>query len=165
MRDGESLPLKFTASVPGELRFRDLVGSMVRAVCLRVERDAGCAGLEWRLMSAYNEAFNNIVEHAYAAACGEVEVSLSVEDDRVVLRLADCGEGFNLDASGASHEPPAFDGLSEGGMGLFIIRQAMSEVTYERRHDRNLLTMTKRLAECARASVAPSAAVSEGSRC
>jgi anti-sigma regulatory factor (Ser/Thr protein kinase) len=64
------LPLKFTASVPGELRFRDLVGSMVRAVCLRVERDAGCAGLEWRLMSAYNEAFNNIVEHAYAVDSG-----------------------------------------------------------------------------------------------
>lgn len=157
--------MMFTASVPGELSYRDLVGAVVRCFSQRIERDRGCTGLEWRMISAFNEAFNNIVEHAYAAACGEVEVSLSVEDDRVVLRLTDCGEGFNLDASGASHEPPAFDGLSEGGMGLFIIRQAMSEVTYERRHDRNLLTMTKRLAECARASVAPSAAVSEGSRC
>ena len=81
------MPLRFTASVPGELRFRDLVGSMVRAVCLRVERDAGCAGLEWRLMSAYNEAFNNIVKHAYAVDPGEVEVVLLVDDEAPVRQI------------------------------------------------------------------------------
>ncbi len=157
--------MKFTASVPGELSYRDLVGAAVRSFSLRVERDRGCVGLEWRLISSFNEAFNNIVEHAYACVRGEVEVTLSVEEDQVVLRLSDFGAGFNLDTSGANHEPPAFDALSEGGMGLFIIRQAMSEVTYERRHDRNLLTMTKRLSECGRASLLPGAGVSEGSRC
>lgn len=157
MRDGESLPLKFTASVPGELRFRDLVGSMVRAVCLRVERDAGCAGLEWRLMSAYNEAFNNIVEHAYAVTPGEVEVVLLVDDDEeVVLRMIDHGAGFDFEDAGASDQVPALDSLSEGGMGLFIIRNAMSSVTYERRQDKNLLTMTKTLSECAAVSSATS---------
>lgn len=162
-RDGESLPLKFTASVPGELRFRDLVGSMVRAVCLRVERDAGCAGLEWRLMSAYNEAFNNIVEHAYAVEPGDVEVALLVDDDAVVLRMTDHGAGFDYHEAGASDQVPALDSLSEGGMGLFIIRNAMSSVTYERRQDKNLLTMTKTLSECA---AVPSSASSHGdSRC
>lgn len=157
-KDGESLPLRFTASVPGELRFRDLVGSMVRAVCLRVERDAGCAGLEWRLMSAYNEAFNNIVEHAYAVDPGEVEVVLLVDDEEVVLRMIDQGAGFDFEDAGARDEAPALDSLSEGGMGLFIIRNAMSSVTYERRQDKNLLTMTKTLSECA----APTSATSHG---
>jgi serine/threonine-protein kinase RsbW len=161
-RDGEALPLKFTASVPGELRFRDLVGSMVRAVCLRVERDAGCTGLEWRLMSAYNEAFNNIVEHAYAVAPGDVEVVLLVDDEAVVLRMIDQGAGFDFDDAGASEQAPAFDTLSEGGMGLFIIRSAMSSVTYERRQDKNLLTMTKTLSECAAVS---SASSQEDPRC
>jgi anti-sigma regulatory factor (Ser/Thr protein kinase) len=156
------LPLKFTASVPGELRFRDLVGSMVRAVCLRVERDAGCTGLEWRLMSAYNEAFNNIVEHAYAVSPGDVEVVLLVDDEAVVLRMIDQGAGFDFDDAGASDQVPAFDTLSEGGMGLFIIRSAMSSVTYERRQDKNLLTMTKTLSECAAVS---SASSQEDPRC
>ena len=155
-RHGESLPLKFTASVPGELRFRDLVGSMVRAVCLRVERDAGCAGLEWRLMSAYNEAFNNIVEHAYAIDPGEVEVVLLVDDEEVILRMIDHGAGFDFNDAGASDQAPPLDSLSEGGMGLFIIRNAMSSVTYERRQDKNLLTLTKTLSECAAVSSATS---------
>ncbi len=151
------MPLRFTASVPGELRFRDLVGSMVRAVCLRVERDAGCAGLEWRLMSAYNEAFNNIVEHAYAVVPGEVEVVLLVDDNKVVLRMVDQGDGFNFHDAGASDTVPELDSLSEGGMGLFIIRNAMSSVTYERRQDKNLLTMTKTLSECAAVSTSATA--------
>ena len=140
--------VRFTACVPGQLGFRDLVGVMVREVCRRVERDARCEGVEWRVLSAFNEAFNNIVEHAYAVAPGDVEVSLSVEGDRVVLRLTDAGEGFNFDDAGAREQPPEFDSLSEGGMGLFIIRSAMSEVFYERRQDRNQLTMVRSLGEC-----------------
>lgn len=127
---------------------------MVRAVCLRVERDAGCSGLEWRLMSAYNEAFNNIVEHAYAVDAGDVEVVLLVDDDKVVLRMVDQGAGFNFHDAGATEQAPELDTLSEGGMGLFIIRNAMSSVTYERRQDKNLLTMTKTLSDCAAVSAA-----------
>ena len=127
----------------------------MRAVCALIESERRCSGLEWRVVSAFNEAFNNIVEHAYASACGEVEVTLLVEDDRVVLRMADEGEGFNFALSGATEHPPEFETLSEGGMGLFLIRKTMSEVTYERRQDRNLLTMIKRLSECARNSQAP----------
>jgi anti-sigma regulatory factor (Ser/Thr protein kinase) len=142
--------LSFTACVPGELHFRDLVGTMVREVCRRVERDAGCEGLEWRVLSAFNEAFNNIVEHAYAAGPGEVEVALRVDlaTDRLVLRMIDHGAGFDFSASGAVEAPPV-EALADGGMGLFIIRQSMSEVQYERRADQNHLTMTKRLSECA----------------
>ncbi|MBI5517113.1 MAG: ATP-binding protein [Deltaproteobacteria bacterium] len=156
------MALSFTACVPGELRFRDLVGTMVREVCRRVERDAGCEGLEWRVVSAYNEAFNNIVEHAYAAGHGEVEVLLRVDEatDRLVLRLVDHGAGFDFGTSGAVEAPPV-DALSDGGMGLFIIRQSMTEVQYERREDRNHLTMTKRLSECA----APGRALHGDGRC
>ena len=140
--------MRFTACVPGQLGFRDLVGRMVGEVCRRVERDARCNGVEWRVMSAFNEAFNNIVEHAYAASPGDVEVTLMVENDRLVLHLTDRGQGFNFDDAGAHDQPPEFDTLSEGGMGLFIIRRAMSEVFYERRQDRNLLTMVRSLDGC-----------------
>ena len=149
------MTLRFTASVPGELRFRDLVGAMLRAVCLRIERDAGCDGLEWRMISAFNEAFNNVVEHAYAMTRGDIEVSLLVEDDRIELHLADHGDGFDFGGGPAENEPPAFEGLSEGGMGLFIIRSVMSAVVYERRADRNLLIMTKTLSGCTPALTAP----------
>lgn len=149
------MTLLFTARIPGELRHRDIAGAMVSAVCARVEGAMGRPGLEWQVLSAYNEAFNNIVRHAYASTRGDVEVTLQVDDDRVTLRLVDHGEGFDFARSGAFDAPPEFDRLSEGGMGLFIIRKLMSEVTYERRHGRNHLTMTKRLSELARGSRAP----------
>lgn len=145
----------FSAHCPGELRHRDLVGAMVSAVCARLEGALGRPGLEWQVLSAFNEAFNNIVRHAYATVRGDVEVTLQVEDDRVTLRLVDHGEGFDFAHAGAFDAPPEFDRLSEGGMGLFIIRKLMSEVTYERRQGRNHLTMTKRLSELARGSRAP----------
>jgi serine/threonine-protein kinase RsbW len=105
-------------------------------------------------MSAYNEAFNNIVEHSYAITPGDVEVALLVNDAEVILRLVDQGAGFDFDDAGATDTVPPLDSLSEGGMGLFIIRNAMSSVTYERRQDKNLLTMTKTLSECAGVSSA-----------
>lgn len=151
----QTFVLRFTANVPGELSFRDLIGSVVRDACRRIEHEFNCIGLEWRLVSAFNEAFNNIVEHAYADCSGDVEVVFSLDDGRVVLRLSDQGDGFNFDLSGASDTPPELESLSEGGMGLFIIRQSMSTVTYERRQDRNFLTMTKHIADCAQSSEAP----------
>lgn len=140
--------MRFTACVPGRLDYRDLVGRTLADVCRRVERDLHCPGVEWRVMSAFNEAFNNIVEHAYANVPGDVDVTLTVEADKVILRLTDRGQGFNFDDSGARDQPPEFDTLSEGGMGLFIIRRAMSEVFYERRQDRNFLTMIRSFDGC-----------------
>ncbi len=140
--------MNFTACVPGELRYRDLVGSVVREVCVRVERDTDCVGLVWRVISAFNEAFNNIVEHSYATDDGDVRVTLAVESDRVVLQLSDAGVGYPFETSGAL-DAPVMESLSEGGMGLFIIRQSMTEVTYERGQDRNHLTMVQRFADCA----------------
>lgn len=149
------MTLLFSARIPGELRHRDMAGAMVSAVCARLEEATGRLGLEWQMLSAYNEAFNNIVRYAYASMRGDVEVTLQVDEDLVVLRLVDHGEGFDFSRAGAFEVPPDFERLSEGGMGLFIIRKLMSEVTYERRHGRNHLTMTKRLSELARHSSVP----------
>jgi len=147
------LPLRFTVRVPGELRYRDVAGAMVRAACQHVERDRVRSGLEWRVMSAFNEAFNNVVEHAYAEREGEVEVCVQVDDERVVLRMIDQGSGFDFTRSGAT-VAPEFETLSDGGMGMFIIRTVMSEVSYVRRRGHNHLTMIKRLSECPGASEA-----------
>ncbi len=138
---------RFTATVPGTLGSRNAAGALVRAVCLDVERAHGCSGLEWRVMSAFNEAFNNVIEHAYATREGEVEVRLTVHDDRLAVELIDAGERYDFDRAGAT-TAPAFETLSEGGMGLFIIRSVMSEVTYEHQRGYNHLTLIKRLSEC-----------------
>lgn len=118
--------------VRAELPVRDDVGAALRAVCKLVEHTRGCAGLEWRVLSAFNEAFNNVAEHAYAPDHGgEACIEVTVDAARLVLELRDNGRGFDFDTR--SFEPlPGVEALDEGGMGLFIIRNAMSSVSYER---------------------------------
>jgi anti-sigma regulatory factor (Ser/Thr protein kinase) len=125
--------MTFRAEVPGELTYRDAVGEMLRAACRHVARarSEGTA-LEWRVLTAFNEAFNNLAK--YGAAAGHelaVEVALRVDAARVVLEITDHGPGFDFAARDTGVPPPP-DAMDRGGMGLFIIRRAMSRVSYER---------------------------------
>jgi serine/threonine-protein kinase RsbW len=76
------------------------------------------------LKLALTEAASNSVRHAYAGVnVGVVEISYQLLPDRLVIEVTDEGEGFNLtDAEG----PP--DDLSEGGLGIAIIRAIADEV-------------------------------------
>ena len=69
------------------------------------------------LKLALTEATSNSVRHAYGeASAGVVEISYVLLPDRLVIEVADEGEGFDPDASGGSP-----DELSEGGLGIAII--------------------------------------------
>jgi serine/threonine-protein kinase RsbW len=76
------------------------------------------------LKLALTEAASNSVRHAYAAErTGVVEISYELLPDRLVIEVTDDGEGFELtEADG----PP--DELSEGGLGIAIIRAIADEV-------------------------------------
>jgi serine/threonine-protein kinase RsbW len=75
------------------------------------------------LKLALTEAASNSVRHAYGDQVGVVEISYELLPDRLVIVVTDDGEGFDPDdASG----PP--DDLSEGGLGIAIIRAIADEV-------------------------------------
>jgi serine/threonine-protein kinase RsbW len=77
------------------------------------------------LKLALTEACSNSVRHAYDGGEGHVEISFELRDDRLIVEVADDGAGF---------EPPeiASNGgaadLSEGGLGIAIIRSIADEV-------------------------------------
>jgi serine/threonine-protein kinase RsbW len=76
------------------------------------------------LKLALTEAASNSVRHAYAGVnVGVVEISYQLLPDRLVIEVTDEGEGFNLTAA---EGPP--DDLSEGGLGIAIIRAIADEV-------------------------------------
>ena len=76
------------------------------------------------LKLALTEAASNSVRHAYADdRFGFVEVSYELHPDRLVIEVTDEGEGFDpADTKG----PP--DELSEGGLGIAIIRAIADQV-------------------------------------
>jgi serine/threonine-protein kinase RsbW len=76
------------------------------------------------LKLALTEAASNSVRHAYGGQdVGVVEISYELLPDRLVIEVTDEGEGF--DPADAQASP---DELSEGGLGIAIIRAIADEV-------------------------------------
>jgi serine/threonine-protein kinase RsbW len=77
------------------------------------------------LKLALTEAASNSVRHAYRAEqdTGVVEISYELHSDRLVIEVTDDGEGF--DPAEAVGHP---DELSEGGLGIAIIRAIADRV-------------------------------------
>jgi serine/threonine-protein kinase RsbW len=151
--------------VSAELPHREVVGQMLRALCLHLEQRHGCAGLEWCVRSAFHEAFNNVVEHAGGPGAHEVvTVEARVEATQFVLEVIDEGKGFDFEAV-SREEPPSLETLDEGGMGLFIIRSVMTAVSYTC-GSTNRLTMVKQWSDCRPARAAHTEGEEdEGKRC
>jgi serine/threonine-protein kinase RsbW len=76
------------------------------------------------LKLALTEACSNSVRHAYDAnAAGAVEIVYELQPDRLVIEVTDDGEGFDPAKAG-----PGSEVLSEGGLGIAIIRAIADEV-------------------------------------
>jgi serine/threonine-protein kinase RsbW len=76
------------------------------------------------LKLALTEAVSNSVRHAYGSSGGgHVDVTYELGEDRIGIEVIDDGEGFDPD------EAPSFEGdeLSEGGLGIAIIRAIADE--------------------------------------
>jgi serine/threonine-protein kinase RsbW len=77
------------------------------------------------LKLAVTEACSNSVRHAYRDGReGAVQVIYELHSDRLVVEVRDDGQGFTI-----GQAVPAVDGsLSEGGLGIAIIRELADEL-------------------------------------
>ena len=77
------------------------------------------------LKLALTEACTNAVRHAYDGGEGTVEITYELHPDRLVVEVADDGDGFDLDPAPAA---AGDDELVEGGLGIAIIRALADEL-------------------------------------
>jgi serine/threonine-protein kinase RsbW len=82
------------------------------------------------LKLALTEACTNSVRHAYAGEQGTVQIVYELHPDKLVVEVADDGEGFEPPtATDLSEE----DELSEGGLGIAIIQAVADELEIRER--------------------------------
>jgi serine/threonine-protein kinase RsbW len=87
------------------------------------------------------EVLNNIVEHAYAATCGEIEVTICPAPDGLHCTVTDHGRPLPQGALPGAELPCAdHDDLPEGGFGWYLIRALSQDVQYCRDGAANRLT-------------------------
>ncbi|MCP9486747.1 MAG: ATP-binding protein [Gaiellaceae bacterium MAG52_C11] len=81
------------------------------------------------LKLALTEATSNSVRHAYANGEGRVQISFELREDRLIVEVSDDGAGFES-ASTQKADGDGFgeDELSEGGLGIAIIRSIADEL-------------------------------------
>lgn len=85
---------------------------------------------------ACDEALANIVSYSGAAT---LAYSCKTDGDRLCVAFSDNGVPF--DQTAAVLEDREFERLDGGGMGLHLIRRCASSMRYERKEDRNILTL------------------------
>jgi len=91
------------------------------------------------IVTAFGEAFNNIVIHGYAGRTdGILWIDAELGEDRITLRLRD--QGRRIDFRRAAR--PQLDDLPERGLGMFIIYSLVDFVSYVP-GDVNVLSLTK----------------------
>lgn len=116
--------------VPAELTYRDVALRVVSASCkVFAGRSAAVEPREFQdqVVSAVGEAFNNTVLHAYRGRPeGRVTIEVELLHEAVEIRIIDEGVAFDLSAV----PTPELDELPESGMGLFIMRAFMDDVSY-----------------------------------
>ena len=103
----------------------------------------------FQIQVAIEEIFVNIVRYSGLSPNGSIEVCCEVLDEplRAVLSFIDGGIPFNPLASGEPDITP--EGLMgrEGGLGIFMVKQMMDDVSYAHEDGKNILTITKTLVE------------------
>lgn len=91
---------------------------------------------------AVDEIFSNIARYSNATRS---TVGIGASQDKIIIKFTDDGVPYNpLDKD----DPDVTLGAEErqiGGLGIFMVKKTMSDVSYEYTEGRNILTLTKEL--------------------
>ena len=94
---------------------------------------------------ALEEAVSNVMLYAYPGKSGQVLVECDKKEKQLIFTISDSGVPFDPtqqedpDVTQSAEERPI------GGLGIFLVRQIMDDIRYERKDNKNILTLTKRI--------------------
>ena len=100
----------------------------------------------FNLTLVLEEAVVNIINYAYPKEEHEsIYLSAKLHNDSIILVLTDTGKEFDPTMAPEADITLSADERPIGGLGIFLIRQIMNEVRYERIDGKNVLTLEKKL--------------------
>jgi serine/threonine-protein kinase RsbW len=140
---GEQKKIVFSALFENLERVRAFVGQEAEECCLD-------EAAQYAVQLAVDEAFSNIIEHAYGGESQEkIECTCQITEAGLVITLRDCGRPFNPASVPVPDLEAELEDRDIGGLGLYFIQQLMDEVdfTFTREPETgrhcNLLRMVK----------------------
>lgn len=98
---------------------------------------------------ALDEVLSNIITHGFAGrgdGDGAVSIEVELRSDRLCVTLTDNGKPFNPLEMSAPDTALPMEERQIGGLGIHLARRMVDDVAYQRRADRNVVTLAKLLA-------------------
>lgn len=91
------------------------------------------------------EIFVNVANYAYRPNVGPVTICKEIDDKALTISFIDGGVDYNP----LEHKDPDINaGIDEreiGGLGIFLVKKNVDEVSYKRENGQNILTIKKNL--------------------
>ena len=120
--------------------------SQVKAfICAELETTGLAKDVLHQIRMAVEEIFVNISEYGYDNSAGPVTISAGTDgkSSAVLVKIADSGLPFDPLENKSPDLTVPIAQRRKGGLGIFMVRRVMDEVSYEYKDGQNILTMIK----------------------
>lgn len=110
--------------------------------------EIGCpAKAKMQIDIAIDELFSNISYYAYNPETGMATISIEVMDNpvAVVLTFSDNGTPYDPLAKNDPDTTLSADEREVGGLGIYLVKKSMDEITYEYKDGKNILRVKKNI--------------------
>jgi anti-sigma regulatory factor (Ser/Thr protein kinase) len=95
---------------------------------------------------ALEEAVSNVIMYAYPEGSdGLVDIEAIIRKDMLRFIISDNGIAFDPTAAPDADVNLDLEDRPIGGLGIFLVKNIMDTVSYQRSDGKNILTMTKKL--------------------
>lgn len=95
---------------------------------------------------AIEELFVNIARYAYTPKTGKAIIKVNIQEDKprsVSITLIDEGKPYNPLAKPDPDVTLSAEERQIGGLGIFMVKKSMDNMTYEYKDGKNILTIEK----------------------
>ncbi len=131
--------------LPASLQYLNVLGACLEAVLAHVQHPQGPENVSYNVQLATHEICVNIVLHAYAHKPAqeriEAVIILNPQNNCLTINLFDNGQPFDEN----NIQEPSLEKEQVHGYGLFLARNLMDSVDYQRQEGRNCWSLKKYL--------------------
>ena len=132
---------KMSITLTNDIQEVAQLAAFVEEACEKAGMDASTT---MQMNLAMEEAVVNVMNYAYPTGeKGDIDIEVLIDNKGLTFVIADSGTPFDPTAEKEADTTLAAEDRPIGGLGIFLVRQLMDSISYERKEGKNRLTLGK----------------------
>ena len=134
---------KHSLTLPNDIETIPQLNEFIDTVAEEIGLDMS---LTMSLNLAIEEAVVNVMEYAYLEGeQGNVDIEVSADERWLTFIISDNGIPFDPTTQKDADTTLSAEERPIGGLGIFLVRQLMDSINYQRKDGKNILTLSKKM--------------------